>query len=529
MEVSIVAPSPLQSAREWVAALTPARRLAVAAALGALSALALPPFYALPVLLVAFPGLLALMDTVRTRWGAFAVGAAFGLAHHVIGLYWVSAALFVDISRFWWALPFSVLGLPLLMSVYSGLATLLYRLLHPAGWTKPLVIAATWGALEWVRGNAFTGFPWNLFGYSWVEVGPILQAASLIGVYGLTFLTVLLAALPYLFIDSRVSRRQAWTGAVLGLVLLGAGAGWGEWRLSQNDGAVVPNVRLRLVQPAIPQDMKWVAGKREQHLFDQAEMTAAPAADGKPITHAIWAETAVPFFIEEEPARRSLIAAAVPPKGVIVTGVPRTRLDADGQRIYTNGLVAIDERSRVVAGYDKSHLVPFGEYVPFRRFMPFGTIDANGAEYTPGTGPVTLSLPGLPPVSPLICYEVIFPQKVTDPANRPQWLLNITNDSWYGGSAGPYQHFAIARLRAVEEGLPLVRVANTGISGTIDAYGQVRARLGLEQRGVVDTDLPVALPAATPFDRVGNLPFLLFVLAGLAFSRISPPTGESSS
>jgi apolipoprotein N-acyltransferase len=526
VELSIERPDAVRRVSAWIAALSPARRLAAATALGAIAALALPPFGVLPVLLVAFPGLIALTGAARTRWGAFAAGWAFGMGHHVLGLYWVSAALFVDIARFWWALPLSVLGLPFLMSVYAGLATLLAWTLKPRGWARPLVYAGAWGALEWVRGHAFTGFPWNLAGYAWVEVEPVLQTASLFGIYALTLLTVLVASLPALFLDPAVSRRQAWSGIAAGLALLAAGAGWGTWRLAGDDGAVVPGVRLRLVQPAIPQALKWAPGQRDRHLIDQTEMSAVPSPGERPITHVIWAETAIPFFIERDDARRAVIAAAVPKGGLIIAGAPRVRADAQGGRAYGNGLVAIDERGTVTGAYDKAHLVPFGEYVPLRRFMPFGTIDANGSEYTPGPGPRTLDLPGLPPVSPLICYEVIFPGEVKDALRRPQWLLNITNDSWYGGSAGPYQHFAIARVRAVEEGLPLIRVANTGISGAIDAYGRVRARLGLEERGVVDTDLPVAIASPTSFDRVGNGPFLLFVLVCLAFCRMGREHGR---
>lgn len=497
-----------------LSALTGWRRLAAAMALGGLATLALPPAGLLPVLLVAFPGLIWLLDGVETKKGAFAAGWFFGFGHHLLGLYWISAALFTDIERFWWALPLSAVGLPILLAMFSGGATLTVHLLRRrgfgAGLGRPLLFAASWCLWEWLRGHVFTGFPWNLIGYGWVGVLPVLQSVSLFGIYGLTLVTVLAASLPAALPDRDTTPRRAWAGFAAGLALLAVLGGWGAWRLAGAVDEPVPGVRLRLVQAAIDQRLKWAPGERVQNFQSHLALSAAPPADpgAPPPNVVIWPETAVPFFIEDDARVRQAMASVTPPGGLLITGAPRTTVGEDGERRYYNGMVAVDGSGAAVASYDKFHLVPFGEYMPLRQWLPVGAIAGNGAEFSAGPGPRTLHLggsaAGLPPFSPLICYESIFPAAVVDTADRPQWLLNLTNDAWYGRTAGPHQHFAINQVRAVEEGLPLVRVANTGISGLVDAYGRVRHLLGLGERGFIDTTLPKAPDGVTAYARMGD-------------------------
>ncbi len=519
-------PTRLGRVRVRLASLTGWRRLAAAAALGGLATLALPPVDALPVLLVAFPGLLWLLDGASTGRKAFAIGWFFGFGHHLLGLYWVSAALFTDIERFWWALPLSAAGLPILLAMFSGLAAWLFHALRARGFggglTKPLLFAGCWMLLEWLRGHVFTGFPWNLAGYGWVGVPAILQGAALFGIYGLTLLTVLVAALPAALTDPATTPRRARAALAAGLGLFAALGAWGAWRLADASDDVVPGVRLRLVQAAIDQRLKWAPGEREKNVQQHLDLSAEPAAEpAAAVTHIIWAETAVPFLIERDARIRQVLAAVTPPGGLLITGAPRGAVDADGEQRYYNSLVAVDGSGALAGAFDKFHLVPFGEYMPFRRWLPVGAIAGNGAEFSAGPGPTTLRLKGLPPVSPLICYEGIFPGAVVDPNDRPQWLLNLTNDAWYGRTAGPHQHFAINQVRAVEEGLPLVRVANTGISGLVDAYGRVRVSLGLGERGFLDTTLPKAPAGTTLYARAGDMIFGLALLGCLLGSRFS--------
>ena len=501
-----------------LAALTRWRRLAAAAALGGLATFALPPADALPLLLIAFPGLIWLLDGIETGKGAFAVGWFFGFGHHLLGLYWISAALFTDIGRFWWALPLSAVGLPILLAMFTGGATLTFHLIRRRGFggglARPILFAACWCLWEWLRGHVFTGFPWNLIGYGWVGVLPVLQTASLVGIYGLTLVTVLVAALPAALPDPGTTPRRAWAGIAAGMALLAVLGGWGAWRLASAVDEPVPGLRLRLVQAAIDQRLKWAPNERVQNFQSHLALSAAPPADPSalPPNLVIWPETAVPFFVEDDARVRQAMASVTPPGGLLITGAPRTTVGADGERRYYNGMVAVDGSGAVVADYDKFHLVPFGEYMPLRRWLPVGAIAGNGAEFSAGPGPRTLHLAGLPPVSPLICYESIFPGAVVDGTDRPKWLLNLTNDAWYGRTAGPHQHFAINQVRAVEEGLPLVRVANTGISGLVDAYGRVQQLLGLGERGFIDTTLPKAPDGATAYARMGDWIFGIVLL-----------------
>lgn len=514
------ASAPLAGVAAWLARRPPGHRLLIAAAAGLASVLAMPPFGAFPVLFAAFPVLLWLLDGCRTWKGALACGWAFGFGFLTGGLYWIGNALLVDGWRWWWMLPIAVAGLPAALAFYAGAVTLLCRAAGLTGVPRIVLFAGLWTLGEYARGMLFTGFPWNLIGYAWDRVPAMLQSAAWVGVYGLSFVTVACAAMPALLggrpadgapgerSHREVTGRQvtAMVGAVLGLGLLWAAGGL---RLVQGAPAAPagpPAPMLRLVQPDIAQSTKWDTALRATHLRTLIRMSRS---DGlQPGMHVVWPETAVPFLFGGDPALADAIAAAAPPGGSVITGVPREAVGADGASTLHNAMVAVAPDATVLATYDKAHLVPFGEYVPLRGLLGFAKITAGTRDFTPGPGPRAVAIPGLPPVSPLICYEVIFPGAVTPPAaggsGRPAWMLNLTNDGWYGYSTGPFQHFAIARVRSIEEGLPLVRVANTGISGVFDAQGRVVARLGLEERGTLDVALPPPLASPTLFARVGN-------------------------
>jgi apolipoprotein N-acyltransferase len=291
---------------------------------------------------------------------------------------------------------------------------------------------------------------------------------------------------------------------------------------------MAPGVRLRLVQANIDQRLKWNPGERAANFGKYLSMTKGPGFDE--VTHVIWPETAIPYVVARDAEARAAIAAVVPPKGLLIAGAIRTTLAAGVKPFQVwNSAHAIDQSARIVGTYDKFHLVPFGEYMPLRGILPLQKITPGAVDFSAGPGPRTLALPGLPPVGLLICYEVIFPGNVLDRGNRPRWLLNLTNDAWFGESTGPYQHFAAARLRAVEEGLALVRSANTGISAVIDPYGRVIARLGLGVEGVLDSPLPLPLEGLTPYARFGDWIFLglLAIAVGLALIA-SPPARRAS-
>jgi apolipoprotein N-acyltransferase len=507
------------NARGW-------RRFGLGVAFGISAALAMPPTFALPLLFVAFPGLVWLTDGARDGKGAFLGGWYFGIGFFAAGLYWISHALLVDPERYGWLVPFAVAGLGVGLGIFTGLATLLVWATRVGGVGRVLMLAAAWTALEWVRGWLLTGFPWNPIGHAWAfDAGPI-QLAALAGVYGLTLMTVAVAAMPAVLRARPV------------IVALGVAAlAWlgGQVRLTVEGPAPETDVHLAVVQPNIPQTLKWderLAGQHVAKLLSLSRARPKPLRtnteedDTRPepprrVTHVVWPESAIPSAIDFN-ARHTVLGEIVPPGGALATGA--TRIEGRGLDLKAwNSFAVMDETGRIVASYDKHHLVPFGEYMPLRGFLPFDKLAVGAVDFSAGPGPRTISIPGAPPVSPPICYEAIFPAEVVDRSNRPQWLLNVTNDAWFGTSSGPHQHFASARLRAVEEGLPLVRAANTGISGVIDPYGRVLTRIPLDEAGVVDAALPAALPK-TPFADGGNLiPLALAVLsagAGFFFRRL---------
>ncbi len=479
------------------------RRRGLAFALGAIAVAAQPPVHLLPVLLVSFTGLVWLMDGAVSRRAAFGCGWWFGLGYFVAGLYWISFAFLVEAAKFGWMIPFAVFGLSAALAVYCGLVTLLTRLLPCSGSGRVLVLAAVWAAVEWLRGLAFTGFPWNPMATVWAPWDAMMQLASVTGMFGLSLVTVLIAAAPAAVTANGGHRR--WLPPAAAGVLLCVVWAAGAVRLAGAGAEAVPGVLLRLVQPNIDQRLKWRPDLRQGHFIRYLNMSRA---DGGP-THVIWPETAAPFVMANDAERRRIMATAVPPGGLLLSGSVRSTARSGRPFRAWNSLHALDESGQIVATYDKFHLVPFGEYVPLRSILKFAKLTAGRSDFTPGPGPRTLVLPGLPPVSPLICYEAIFSGRVSDRGARPGWMLNITNDAWFGISSGPYQHLANARFRAVEEGLPLVRAANTGISAIVDSHGRITASLALGTAGVLDAALPRAI-TPTLFVRFGD--WLLFAL-----------------
>jgi apolipoprotein N-acyltransferase len=490
------------------------KRVAIATGLGVVAVAALPPFYIWIALFVAFTGLVWLIDGARTPLAAFFTGFWFGLGYFVAGLYWIANALLTKPDEFGWLAPIAPVALSALLAIFPAAAAAVTKLSRAGGVGRVLVFAGSWTLFEWVRSWGFSGFPWNLVGSVWTFSDAMIQVSAFIGTYGLGLLTVIAAAMPATLVpggDRSGARAAGPRPLVAALAVLALAWASGAMRLTlAGPVGTVPDVHLRLVQPNIPQTEKWQPELRGQHFLSQVRMSALP---GKPQpTHVIWAEAAAAFFLAETPEALALLAEATPETGLAMVGTLRRSPPGTPHEIW-NSLLAVDRSGRVVASYDKSHLVPFGEYVPLRSVLGLSSVAAGTADFSTGTGIETMSLPGLPLLSPLICYEVIFPARVADRGQRPRWLLNITNDGWYGQSPGPYQHFASARLRAVEEGLPLVRVANTGISAIVDPYGRVLDELPLGAEGLIDGPLPLALAAPPLYGRFGNA--VVFVMIAL--------------
>jgi apolipoprotein N-acyltransferase len=508
----------------WVRGLRGWRRVLFAFGAGAVSALAFAPFDVFPALLVATGTLVLLVDGAvertlpgtaggtpavpgRIRSAALA-GWAFGFGQFLAGLYWVGYAFTVDASAHAWQIPFVAMLLPGYLAFFPALACAVTAWFWRPGSSRIFLFAAAYAIGEWLRGTLLTGFPWNLAAYGWGALPGIMQSAAVVGAYGLTLLTILFGAALAEFAGTSPRARRLPLVLTALFALLWAG---GETRLALVHPGTVPGVRLRLVQPDVPQAEKYLPQFVSRNWDRLIDLSQAPARQ-KP-TIIIWPEAAPPFLITRSPEALDQIAALTPGSRVLMTGSPRVVATPDDGFHYFNSLFIFSHGGQLTGIYDKFHLVPFGEYLP----LP-GLLHALGLSklvnmpdgFREGPGPRTLRIPGAPPVGPLICYEIIFPGAVVG-SERPGWIVNVTDDSWFGPSTGPWQHLLMARMRAIEEGLPVARDANTGISAVIDPLGRVSASLSLGRMGFLDSALPRALPG-TVFARSGNTGFVLLLM-----------------
>lgn len=496
---------------DWSAALGRGKRYVAMFGTGAATNLALAPTNFLPAFYLALPIFVWCLSGAKNRRAAFAIGWWFGFGYFVIGLYWLGSAMLVEASQHAWMIPFATLGLPAFLAVFFGLAAI-PTVLGGDHFSRGLILATTLGSVEWLRGHILTGFPWNLLGQAWTGHDSLLQGASVIGVYGLTFAALLSAA--FLSVLAMPRTRSVMIVLAVAVAMPAIVALFGIFRLTDAPAVgaqFVPGVGLRLVQAGIPQKEKW----QRRYLLRNFQKHLYLSKKNRPnwITHVIWPETATPFSLDQHPKANAAAVTIVPPGGALITGMVRKRRDPT-LRVW-NSIIALGESGKIVSQYDKFHLVPFGEYVPLQNWLPVKKITAGRIGYTPGDGPVLWRLKGLPPLSPLVCYEVIFPGAVTSDGQRPGWLLVLTNDAWYGKTVGPHQHLALARIRAVEEGLPLVRAANTGISAVFDGFGREWSRLELAQSGVLDTRLPKRSMDSTFYVQYSSLLVVVFLLLTL--------------
>ncbi len=528
------------------------RRALVVALAGAFGALSLAPLGAFPALWVSFTVLVWALDGAvemkagsrLARFGpAFGVGWAFGFGWFLAGLWWIGAAFLVDAAEFGWMIPIALTLLSVGLGLFHGFATALARLFWSEGPARIPALAAAFFVADWLRGHVLTGFPWNSIGYGFAANEPMMQIASVLGGYGLTFLAVLVFAMPAVLARGKRSDRAF--AAVVGLLFVGI-VGWGGLRLHQSPTEFVPDVRFRIVQPAIDQwkkgnpDFKAEAVETLLKLSRQKPVGsttatpeglrlasgptatgggATPNTDGVAgITHLVWPESTFPFILTREAWALSAISRLLGDHTTLFTGAVRFEPPSAGEERprFFNSIYVIGRGGEILASYDKSHLVPFGEYLPFQDLLEslgLRQLTKLRGGYSSGPGVRTLDVPGVPPVGPLVCYEVVFPGTVVDPSRRPEWLLNVTNDAWYGVTPGPWQHLHQSRLRAVEEGLPMVRAANNGISATIDSYGRIVAELGLGPAGAIDSDLPRSISPTIASLWAGLIGWILAILA----------------
>ena len=504
--------------------------LAASTAAGAASAAALPPHELWPVLFLTVPLLLLGLDAAspagRPRpLTAFLTGFLFGFGYFVVSLRWIANAFLVEADLYAWMIPFALAGMSAYLALYWGLATMVTALTARPGLPRLAMLAASLAFADWLRGHLLSGFPWNTPGYVAEGIAGLAQCAAFIGIYGLSFLVLLCAGLPALAFARPRRRGELAIGA---LILAGAALATlaGGARLAAPTTAST-GLKLRLVQGNVPQDTKWDV-ERARAIFARYLALSRGGADGAtPLgdnTLVIWPESALPFLVDESPAALREIADLLPGGARLLLGALR-REQGPPQRVF-NSIVAIDGDGQIEAVYDKVRLVPFGEFLPLSRWLdPIGIrrfITAPQGFAAGETTPV-MRLPGLAPFVPLVCYEAIFPQQARR-HDQAKWLLNLTNDAWFGTSSGPYQHLTQARFRAIETGLPMVRVANTGITAIFDGYGRKIGELKLGMEGTLDAFLPQASPE-TLYARFGDLLFFMAILATAAMTvRISLST-----
>lgn len=483
------------------------RRALLALVLGALLALALQPFNLPVVNLVVLPALVALLAPQGGRfWRGFGLGWFVGLGYFAVALHWIVEPFLVDAARTGWLAPFGLVGMAGGMALFWGLAFGFAVRVARGTARDALALAVIWGAVELARGYVFTGFPWAQLAQGLLDT-PLAQWVAYIGAPGLGAMVMLGAGL--------LAYRTSFLAGLMMLLIMGSVG------IMRDAGATPdePGVTLRLVQPNASQQEKWLPERIYDFYLRQIQLTSAGAAPDL----TIWPEAAVAYLPDEDAQLREEVAAAGRGSPVILGAQRR-----DARGVY-NTLFAIDSGAGIAAAYDKVRLAPFGEYMPFNdffsRFGISGLADVIGGGMQKGTETGPIALNGLPPFLPLICYEAIFPQAAsTQP--RPAWLLQITNDAWFGTFSGPYQHLAQARLRAIEQGLPLARAANTGVSAMIDARGHIRARTNLGEVAALDVRLPGALPP-TLYSRTGDWPVALVLSLLAAFFAIRRPRAKA--
>ncbi|MEM7463966.1 MAG: apolipoprotein N-acyltransferase [Pseudomonadota bacterium] len=510
------------------------RRSGYAFLAGAFSALSMPPFDFFVIMFVTIPVLVWLLDATAAdpgnsifgkAWQAFKVGWSFGFGYFLAGLWWIGSAFLVEAEQFAWMLPFAVILLPAGLAIFYGLGTVLARFLWTQDWRRLLILGASIGLAEYLRGTILTGFPWNTIGYAALTTPILMQKASILGIYGVTVVSIPIFALPSLIIARAPgSRKGALLAFCAGLVLIGADAAYGWYRIKNSPQEMVADVRLRIVQPAIDQAEKWVTAVEERNFNLLLDLSRGDDQQELPglseVNLLIWPESTFPFILTERADALTALGELLPPDTILVAGAIRTEPPAPGQtrqRVF-NSIYTINDQGEITGAADKIHLVPFGEYLPFQELaesMGIQQLTHLQGGFEAGRSRMQLDGKAAGGFLPLICYEIIFPGQIRDEDHDPGWLLNLTNDAWFGNTPGPYQHWRQAVVRGVEEGLPVVRAANNGISSVSDAYGRVLAIAPLGERMVIDSQLPGKSPV-TIYSKTGNLLFWLLVAVFIA-------------
>ncbi|MBB5073384.1 apolipoprotein N-acyltransferase [Bartonella callosciuri] len=497
---------------------------------GAFTSLALPPFYLTPLCFLTFPIFVVLLDSIRTiqnsrkRYLTYALSCGtFGFSYFICGLWWLCNALFTDPVAFGWAVPFAILGPPLYLSLYWFFAGFIVGLLWIKGIARFFVLAFALGLAEWLRALLFTGFPWNALGYTAMPTPMLMQSDAIIGLQGMNILTVLVYSLPAVLLTNE--KKKTALSLCLSLILLHSGFGF--YRLS-----TIPNTAdqkksnywVRIVQPSIQQNIKWSHATQEAIFAAHMRLSATPKAAHNPEPDFIvWPEASIPYLLDDNSITTMRIASLLQPKQWAIIGAIRASNDPlDTQMHYFNTIAVINNKGNILNTSDKLHLVPFGEYLPYRSLLEkigLHILTNNIGGYSAASVRKIVTMPNGFSYLPLICYEAIFPNEMAFKGPPPQAILNVTNDAWFGVTPGPYQHLQQAQLRAVELGIPLIRAANNGISAVIDSYGRIVVALQQNAVGIIDAPIPLPATSIGSNEYRTFSTFILFIL--MLLCRIS--------
>ncbi len=461
----------------------------------------------------------------------FKLGYIFGFGYFAGGFAWIGNAVLIEPDEFGWLYPVILVAAGVFFGLFAAVPAACMGLAKNklGEWS---VFCGMWVIAEWVRSWFLTGFPWNLVGYSWAFNIELIQNASIGGVY----LTSLLAVMSYtvwglllnVYIESLYADnidkiavrvvKGAYKIVLVMIVVFWGNLFWGKARIADTDQET-NNVTVRIVQPSIPQTMKWTREAAEDNFQTYINLSSMKS-ENRP-DWVIWGETASPFRLDEDEEHRAKAVSFLEGDEILISGMISYH-DNKGRWLPHNSMMIIDNNGEVKGYYDKSHLVPFGEYIPLRNYLPkFLRPVANAiGEFGKGEGPKVFQINDYPLLGGAICYEIIFPHEIVDEQRRPEVIINLTNDGWYGESAGPYQHWVAAMFRAVEEGIPVIRVANNGISGMINVYGEAKNKMSLNETGFKDFKLEKALPEATIYGRSGNAPVIILCLILMAVGVI---------
>jgi len=505
----------------------PITRVFFAFLMGSAAALAFAPTYLFFILFFSFPALLFLLGKSKSLKESFFLGWGFGFGLFLCGLYWISYALLVDQDMFGWLVPFAVLLIPAILALYIGSITLLLHRIRTRPVSLTITFISLWVLVEMLRTKLFTGFPWLTLGYSWSNKITLIQSASLFGVFGVSFIILVIILTPFILLKNyKKSKFIAISYSICSLIAFFLNFSYGIWRLDTADREFLQH-SVRIVQPNIKQSIKWDRRYRYQNLQKIMELSKQNGNSSQ--TYIIWPEAAITYSLDNKNTR-NIIKEIIPEESYLITG--GIRLSKNNTLKLMSSLFVIGSDGEIVDHYDKMHLVPFGEYIPLKDFIPFNIskITHGLLDYTPGSkAKIITPKSEYPSFRGLICYESFFPQEILFNEQKPDFLINITNDAWYGNSPGPYQHLDITKFRAIEYGLPMVRSANSGVSAIINQYGEILQQLNLNQEGYLINKLPKPQKSRTFYHLHGNnviIFFLVIILPNVFVRYKHRPSGN---